>query len=229
MENHRAPRTLVISALLMLILLVPLSYYSTRFFNEANENRNINEIVALEVARVNGSELIELDVQRMQDRLNMIATIRTNIPLRYDQVTLLQKSIATNLQKPVALKVNQILAEQFDPLIPPTFTPTVQFTHTPTQTPTATLTPTPIPTATFTLTPTAGLVQTANGTLPPLKLYQSPGGPVIGQILRKQTLVLLYERLELNGLIWVNVMDSEGRIGWVPEMYLYFITATPEQ
>ena len=159
----------------------------------------------------------------------MIATIRTNIPLRYDQVTLLQKSIVTNLQNPVALKVNQILAEQFDPLIPPTFTPTVQFTHTPTQTPTATLTPTPIPTATFTLTPTAGLVQAANGALPPLKLYQSPGGPVIGQALRKQTLVLLYERLELNGLIWVNVMDSEGRIGWVPEMYLYLITATPEQ
>ncbi|MDD2921461.1 MAG: DUF389 domain-containing protein [Anaerolineales bacterium] len=228
-ENRRAPRSLIISALLMLILLVPLSYYSVRFFNEASENRKINEIVAQEVARVNGSQLVELKTQRTQDGLDMVITVRTNIPLHYNQVTQLQKAIATSLQKSVTLKVNQILAEQFDPLIPPTFTPTVQFTPTPTLTLTATLTPTLIPTATFTLTPTPGLVQAANGTLPPLKLYQSPGGPVIGAISRGQTLTLLYERREVNGLIWLNVIDGEGRVGWIPEMYLNQVTATPQK
>jgi hypothetical protein len=71
------------------------------------------------------------------------------------------------------------------------------------------------------------LAQAANGILPPFKLYQSPNGPVIGTITRGQTLTLLYERREVNGLIWINVMDGEGRIGWIPEIYLKPITATP--
>ena len=224
-------RTLVSSASLTLILLFPLSFYSIKFFNEANENRSINEVVAAEVSRMNSSELIDLDVQRVQDRLDMIITVRTNTPLRYEQVTKLQRSIATNLQKPVSLKVNQVFAEQFDPLIPPTFTPTL--TLTPSNTPGPSLTPTFIPTATFTLTstptltPTPGLVQVVATSLPPLRLYQSPGGPEIGVITRGQVLTLLYRRQEAGGLIWVEVMDEDGRIGWIPETYLFPVTATP--
>jgi uncharacterized hydrophobic protein (TIGR00271 family) len=224
-------RTLVSSASLTLILLFPLSFYSIKFFNEANENRSINEVVAAEVSRMNSSELIDLDVQHIQDRLDMIITVRTNTPLRYEQVTELQRSIATNLQKPVSLKVNQVFAEQFDPLIPPTFTPTL--TLTPSNTPGPSLTPTFIPTATFTLTatptltPTPGLVQVVATSLPPLRLYQSPGGPEIGVITRGQVLTLLYRRQETGGLIWVEVMDEDGRIGWIPETYLYPVTATP--
>jgi uncharacterized hydrophobic protein (TIGR00271 family) len=224
-------RTLVSSASLTLILLFPLSFYSIKFFNEANENRSINEVVAAEVSRMNSSELIDLDVQHVQDRLDMIITVRTNTPLRYEQVTELQRSIATNLQKPVSLKVNQVFAEQFDPLIPPTFTPTL--TLTPSNTPGPSLTPTFIPTATFTLTstptltPTPGLVQVVATSLPPLRLYQSPGGPEIGVITRGQVLTLLYRRQEAGGLIWVEVMDDDGRIGWIPETYLFPVTVTP--
>jgi hypothetical protein len=79
------------------------------------------------------------------------------------------------------------------------------------------------------VTPTPGLVQVIDATFPQLKLYQSPGGPVIGKIIRGQTLTLLYEKQEVNGLIWVNVMDSEGRVGWIPETYLIQITPTPSQ
>ncbi|MCJ7434200.1 MAG: DUF389 domain-containing protein [Anaerolineales bacterium] len=228
-ESKHASRALLISAILTLALLVPLSVYSIKFFNEANENRRINEVIAQQVSRLNGSELVELNVQHTTSGLEMVITVRTGTPLRYEQVIALQKAIVDDLQQPVSLKMNQVFAERLDPLIPPTFTPTVQFTPTPTLTPTVTLTPTLIPTATHTITPTPGLVQVSNGILPPFKLYQSPNGPVIGKIIRGQTLTLLYDKQDVNGLIWLNVMDSEGRVGWVPEMYLHPITATPNQ
>jgi len=228
-ENNHVPRTLLISATLTILLLVPLSYYSILFFNEASENRRVNEIVALEISHINGSELVELNMQRTMDGLDMVITVRTNTPLNYDQVIQLQQLIATDLQKPIRLKVNQVLAEQFDPLIPPTFTPTTQFTATPTWPPTLTLTATARPTLTPTLTPTPGLVRAAAGPFPTLQLYQSPGGPVIGSIRPGQVLTLLYGRQELDGLIWVEVMDNAGRVGWIPEIYLLAITATPLQ
>jgi len=231
-ENRRIPPSLIIAALLTIAMLIPLTYYSVKFFNEATENRTINEVVTREVARVNGAELVELAMQRIDDNgLEMVLTVRTNIPLKYEQVTELQKAIATSLQKAVTLKVNQVLAEQFDPLIPPTFTPTAKFTPTRTPTSTATYTPTATftatPTSTYTPTATPGAVLAVIGTLPPFRLYQEPGGPVIGIIARGQTLTLLYERREVNGLIWVNVIDGEGRLGWVPEVYVTQVTLTP--
>ena len=63
--------------------------------------------------------------------------------------------------------------------------------------------------------------------LPPLRLYQSPGGPEIGIVRQRQVLTLLYGRQEVDGLIWVEVMDEEGRVGWMPETYLALITVTP--
>jgi uncharacterized hydrophobic protein (TIGR00271 family) len=230
-QNQIIPHPLISSASLTIILLIPLSFYSIKFINEASENRTINDVVAVEVSHMNGSTLVELDVQHVQDGLSMVITVRTNTPLRYEQVTELQKSIATHLQKPVSLKVNQVFAEQFDPLIPPTFTSTV--TLTPTNTPGPSLTPTFIPTATLTftltptMTPTPGLMQVASTSLPPLRLYQEPGGPVIGQAHPGQVLTLLYGRQESGGVIWVEVMDAEGRMGWIPEAYLHLVTATP--
>jgi len=239
-EGQIVPQSLIIAALLTLALLIPLSLYGIKFFNEANENRRINEVVKAEVANMNGAELVDpLIVQHTQTGLDMIITVRTNTPLRFEQVTALQKLIATNLQEPVTLKVNQVIAEQFDPLIPPTLTltptATSTFTPTPSNTPGPSSTPTTVPTATpsFTATPsstpTPGLVRVVNINVPPLRLYQTPGGPVIGLIHSGQVLTLLYGREELNGLIWLEVMDEEGRVGWIPETYLQIITATPQE
>jgi len=237
LEDSILPRSLVISAVLTLALLIPLSFYSIKFFNEASENRRINEVVAAEVSNMNSAELVEFNVQHLQDGLSMVITVRTNTPLRYEQVTTLQKSIATSLQQPVSLKVNQVFAEQFDPLIPPTFTPTPTpiptNTPSPTNTPGPSLTPTFVPSTTATMTatpsstPTPGKVQAANTIIPPLRLYQTPGGPVIGQIRSGQVLTLLYGRQAVGGLIWVEVMDDEGRIGWIVEIYLHSVTLTP--
>lgn len=227
--NQRLPRTLVISALITLTLLVPLTYYSVQFFQQANENRLINEVVNKEVSRID-AELVEMDLSRTANNLDMVITISTSKALRYEQVINLQKAIVDGLQLPISLKVNQIFTERLDPLIPPTPTPTT----TPGPSPTATLTATPLPpTVTLTFTPTAtpmpGLAQSIATGLPRLQLYQSPNGPVIGQIRSGQVLTLLYGREEIGGLIWVEVVDVEGRVGWVPEIYLQVVTATPSE
>ncbi len=231
--NRQLPHTLVISALITLTLLVPLTYYSVQFFQQASENRLINDVVNKEVARVD-AELVEMDLSRTGSNLDMIITVSTSKALRYEQVIALQKAIVDGLQLPISLKVNQIFTERLDPLIPPT--PTSTPTMTPLgPTPTATITPSPIPsptgTATFTPTATAmpGLVQSITTGLPRLQLYQSPNGPVIGQIRLGQVLTLLYGREELGGLIWVEVADAEGRVGWIPELYLQVVTATPSE
>ncbi len=230
-KNNHVSRALMISLFLTLSLLIPLSLYSVKFFNEANENRRINDVVKSEVMSVNGAELIELNVQHVTGGLSMILTLRTDNPLRYEQVVDLQRAIVGELRKPISLKVNQVFAERLDPLVPPTFTPTPTptLTNTPGPSPTVTF----IPTATLTLTPTPtstptpGSVKVITLKFPQLQLYQSPGGPVIGQIKVGQTLTLLYGREEVNGLVWVQVMDEEGRVGWIPEAYLIQITPTP--
>jgi len=103
--DHQLPRSLVISALITVTLLVPLTYYSVQFFQQANENRRIHEVVNLEVAHIN-AELVELNVSHSADELDMIITVRTSAALRYEQVTALQKAIVDGLQRPVSLKVN---------------------------------------------------------------------------------------------------------------------------
>ena len=229
--NRRLPHTLVISALITLTLLVPLTYYSVQFFQQANENRRINDVVNAEVARLK-ADLVEMKVSYSGNDLDMIITVRTSSALRYEQVIALQKAIVDGLQRPVSLRVNQVFTEQLNPLVPPTPTSTPSVTPTNTLGPSPTKTPTPLPpTATATFTPTAtatpGLGQIISTKLPPLQLYQSPDGPVIGQIRPGQVLTLLYGRQELNGLVWIEVMDSEGRTGWIPEIYLRVVTATP--
>jgi hypothetical protein len=53
---------------------------------------------------------------------------------------------------------------------------------------------------------------------------------VIGQLRVGQWLTVLYGRQEYEGITWVEVMDEDGRIGWLPELYLLLLsipTPTP--
>jgi hypothetical protein len=194
----------------------------------------LNQKNTYEHTTKNSTLLAESSMQHTTSGLSMVITVRTSTPSRYEQVVALQKAIVDDLQQPVSLKVNQVIAERLDPLIPPTFTPTPTLaqTNTPGPNPTTTFTQIP-PTATSTSVPTVtstpGLVQVINATLPQLKLYQSPNGPVIGKLRLEQTLTLLYNRQETGGIIWVQVLDDEGRLGWIPEYYLIQVTRTPNQ
>lgn len=243
-REKRLPQSLFLSAGLMTLLLIPLTFYSFRFFEEASYNRQIREIITDRVTSINGSELDEMSLQRSAEGLEIVLTIRTNRLLRYDQVVALQESLVNELNQPVSLKVNQVFAERLDPLQPPTATPTPSLTFTltmgPSPTPTSTITPTKTPTATSTstatstpsATPTATSlpqqVQVGPVTIPPLRIYQQPGGPVIGYIESGKPIYRLYQTQIHQGLVWVQVRDSENRIGWIPEIYLRSPTPPPE-
>ena len=242
-KNHQIPRSLVLAALLTVLLLIPLSHFSLKFFKEAAENRLINSVVADEVRNLNGAELVELNVNRNGPGLDMVVTIRTGSALRYEQVVRLQKAIVDGIHQPVSLKVSQVIAENLDPLIPPTptFTPTRTLTSTPGPSPTATNTPTPTMTASPTVTGTATSTWTplpsatpAEGeivrfSLPDLKIYQRPGGPIIGNLLPGQKVTILYGKEMYNGLAWIEIQDADGRFGWAPEVFiqLFLPTSTP--
>jgi uncharacterized hydrophobic protein (TIGR00271 family) len=152
-NDQKLPRSLWVSAGLVLLLLLPLTYYSIRFFREASNNRLINQVVNSEVSKFYNAELVEMDVTHLGIGLDMILTIRTNHMLNFEETTELQRAIVEGLNQSVTLKVNQIFVEQLDPLIPPT--PTITPSPTATSTPGPTPTNTSTPTATDTSTPTS--------------------------------------------------------------------------
>jgi len=230
--GRRVPRALAISAIFTLILLVPLTILSAGFFRDAAENRQINAVVQEEVAKYD-AELTDLQPVQDGDTLHLTLTLRVSRQLRYEDVTTLQQNIALQLQRTVSIVVNQIVAARLDPLIPPTFTITptaATYTPTITYTPTATATYTPSPTP-IPPTPTATpkLAQIPTEAIPTLALVQQPGGPSIGVIRPGDFVTVLYETQIYDGLVWWQVRDVDGRIGWLPqvEMAVVTYTATP--
>ncbi len=240
-SNRKLPPTLQLSALLIVILLIPLTYFSIDFVKQASEYRMLSQVLNEKVNEINNAELVDFTTSQENETIMIEMTIRTNKTLRYEQVISLQGSIVESLNQPVSLRVNQVFAERLDPLIPPTATNTPSLT--------ITYTPGPSPTTTFTATATATLTSTATATFQPtstitptstpaqarvfltgvplLRLYQSPGGPIIGTLRSNQLLTVLPEELIYEYIVWVKVIDEEGRQGWVPKIYVYQLTATP--
>jgi len=237
--GQRLPHSLLYSAFFTAILLVPLAFYSAEFVSQAREGITINEVVREEVEAF-GAELAGLNILYDGDTLNMTLTVRTSRSLSYEDVVELQKNIALRLQRPVAVVVNQVMAAQLNPLVPPTFTVTPTPTNTPTPitltpTPTFTITPSLTPSRTPTLTPkdtatptpTPSLARVWNTGGRGVKLRQSPAGPVIGTLQEGSYVQVLYGSEVADGLVWLEVMDSEGRRGWMPQVYLTVVTLTP--
>ena len=235
-EGRVVPRALVVTAVFTAILLIPLTWLSVQFFRDASDNRLVNEVVTEEVARFD-AELADLTITNLDNTLHIELTLRTSEPLSYEDVNQMQQDIALRLQKPVSVVVNQVFASKLDPLIPPTLTITPTFTSTPTpvtvtatvtSSPTATLTSTPSATPvppTFTPTPSLARITDTNGRI--LELVQTPGGPSIGRLRSGDYVTVLYGSRVLDGLVWIEVMDKDGRIGWIPQINLSVVTLTP--
>ncbi len=235
-DGQIVPRALIVTALLTLVLLIPLTWLSVQFFRDASENRLVNEVVMEEVTRLD-AELADFTITKIDNTLQLHLTIRTSEPLRYEDVNQMQKDIALRIQQPVSVVVNQIFASKLDPLIPPTLTITPTFTSTPTpvtltatstftstSSPTATPTRTPVP-PTFTATPALARIANTSGRI--LDLVQTPGGPSIGKLRSGDYITVLYGSEVLDGLVWLQVMDKDGRIGWIPQINLSVVTLTP--
>jgi hypothetical protein len=58
-------------------------------------------------------------------------------------------------------------------------------------------------------------------------LRQWAGGPEIARIRNLQLLIVLYGYEIVDGMVWIEVIDEEGRVGWIPQVYLATITPTP--
>ncbi|MBL7161614.1 MAG: DUF389 domain-containing protein [Anaerolineales bacterium] len=217
----------------------------------------IKSITAGEVSGFHEAEVTEWDITDEDNRLVMEITIRTPILLGYADMLHLRDAVGARLREADVLSegqefqllLNQFQAQRLDPKIPPTatVTPTVTYTATPgpsptptatatleptlTSTPTATALPTytatSLPTATWTPTTYPGF--TAGILFPGLKLRQSPGGPAIATLREGEPLTVLYGQEIADGLVWVEVQDSSGRIGWIPQIYVLtpMPTATP--
>jgi hypothetical protein len=70
------------------------------------------------------------------------------------------------------------------------------------------------------------MVQVFNTVLPGLYLRQSPAGPEIARISNLSLLTVLYGSEIVDGVVWIEVMDDEGRVGWIPQVYLSTLTPT---
>ncbi|UCD97743.1 MAG: DUF389 domain-containing protein [Chloroflexota bacterium] len=238
---NRLPRSLIFAAVLTITLMVPLTYLSVNFVRQASERGRIEDVVQEEVENALDAELVELFVSRASDGLSMNMTLRTARPLYYQDSIALQDAITARLQTPVELVINSVIVSRLDPKIPPTLTPTPTrgpsptptrtatptstATSTPTQTPTNTATPTQTNTPTATPTTSVGMVDNTLGL--GLRLRQYPEGPIIGTMREGDPLIILYGTQVVNGLVWVEVQDKDGRIGWVPQMFATIVTVTP--
>ncbi len=242
LENSRKlPPSLQLSAFLIFILLIPLTYFSIQFVQQASEYRQIKEVLDEQVSKINNAELVEYTTSQKEESINIEMTIRTNTSLRYEQVITLQENIVQALNQPISLRVNQIFAERLDPLIPPTPTnsPTSTYTYTPGPSPTATFTQTEtatntvtstatfLPTATITPTFTPAQARVFSSSVPAMRIYQNPGGPIIGTLRPNQLIIVLLEEELFENIMWVKILDEEGREGWVPKIYVFQLTATP--
>ncbi len=238
-NGKSVPRSLTISALVTLIMLVPLTFTSVSVFREASKTRLINTVVTEEVSKY-GAELVEPAIDTNKEGiLHLKITIRTPKRLYYGDVSNLQEEIAVRLQETVSIVVNQILVDKLDPLIPPTFTPTptpATLTPTASSTPTSTntalptVTSTPKPTFTSTPTPVTAFIQNLFDNYEQcLEVHQSSGfgSPVIGRVSNRSYITVLYEQKTVGGLVWVEIKDQDGRLGWLPQICINPVTLTP--
>jgi uncharacterized hydrophobic protein (TIGR00271 family) len=227
------PRSLQISIILIVVLLAPLGWQSYVFVQDATLNRTISEVVEEEVENVNAA-LDELEWREVGDILKIDITILISQPLYYRASVELQDAIAARLQRTVELKINQVTVAQLDPLIPPTHTPTPTLGPSPTVTdtpvpltpsPTATMLPTDTPTPSLTPTPGLALLYKVYGEGVSLRAY--PEGPTIGWLRQMDQVRVLYGYEIVNGWVWIEVQDADGRIGWLPQYITRLITETP--
>jgi hypothetical protein len=218
----------------------------------AARDERIQMITTQEVRKQHDAEVTEWVIRDEDNLLYLEITIRTPVLLKYADMLNLRDAIGARLQSEGVLAekqefqmlLNQFQAQRLNPQVPPTATatptatfsptagpsptPTATETSTPTSTPTTTQTPppsaTPTASATATLTPSPypGLV--AGARFPGMQLRQSPDGPPIAALREGEPLTVLYGVEVVDGLVWVEVQDSSGRVGWIPQVYIL----TPE-
>ncbi len=222
---HRIPRSLFISAILTLIITIPLIVLTIQVVGQARLNQEIRQAVSNELGRLPDAQLVNVDINSSNNGLQLVVTIRTSSQPDYKQVVALQSAIATQLQQTIALQLIVVPTTKLDPLLPPTLTATGVQTPTPTNTPvTPTTTSTSTPTSTFTpsptFTPTPELAYIANTGGQGVFIFDAPAGKIIGVIPEGAPIHILYQRTVVDNREWLNILQSNDQSGWVPAEYV---------
>ena len=92
------PRSLQVSAMLTLTLLIPLTYISYQFVRQATEDRVIKQVIDEKIQDFGNVELVEWENLHQTNALKLIITVRTISPLRYEDSVALQKDIGGGLR-----------------------------------------------------------------------------------------------------------------------------------
>ena len=58
-----------------------------------------------------------------------------------------------------------------------------------------------------------------------MEIRQWPSGPVIATLRVGDELIVLHGMDTQDGLVWIQVQDDDGRVGWIPQVYI--LTKTP--
>jgi uncharacterized hydrophobic protein (TIGR00271 family) len=222
---HHIPRSLMISAFLVLVVTVPLVLLTLRVVEQANGNRLIQQIVATQIGTLVDAQLLEVKVDQSDTVLQLQVTILSTRSPRYETVVGLQEEIALQLNQPVALKLIVVPGVKLDPLLPPTRTSTLTPTSTPTSSPlsptaTVTSTPTQIPTLTSTSTPTPVLAYILVTGGKGAYVFGSPNGSAVDFLANGSPIFILYKREVVDNREWLEIRSTDGHTGWVPAQYV---------
>jgi uncharacterized hydrophobic protein (TIGR00271 family) len=225
-------RSVIVSAILVLLVTIPLIILTVRFVHDVNITQQIRSTVSSNLARYPNSQLVSIDTNSEDSVMQIRVTARISSQPTYQEVLALQKALASKLQRPVAFQLIVIPATNLNALVPPTNTPTFTpgpsstptFTQTLTSTPTTTMTITPSPTETLTSTPTAtatlmtAIVAYTNGL--GVIFRDAPNGKIIGGLPEGSPVKILAQQTIDNDVKWVQVIDTLGRRGWVQARFL---------
>jgi uncharacterized hydrophobic protein (TIGR00271 family) len=225
---HHIPISLVITALLTMLVTVPLIVLTLRVVKQTRLNQEVRQVINAEITGLPDAQLVDINIDSSDSVLRLLVTIRTSRQPEYAQVVEFQSAIATRLQRTVSLQLIVVPTTKLDPLVPPTFTPTRVFTRTSTMTAsitntasaTVTRTPTPTPTFTTTFTPTPVLAYIANTGGKGVYLFDAAGGAIIGALPESSPIHILYRRKTLNGQVWLEILSADDLVAWVPAEYV---------
>lgn len=219
---HRVPHSLLISAILVLVVTVPLVLLSLQIVGQARFTKSVQDTVVTAMQTMPDAEVLNTNINQTDTALELVVTVLTTRQPSYGQVVSVQQEIAFSLNQPVALQLIVVPGTRLDPLLPPTRTPTLAYTLTPTPSPTitATFTSTHTPTPTNTFTPTPALAYIANTDTKGVYIFDAPGGTVIGALAEGSPIHILYRREEVDGREWLEIRRADDRVGWVPAEYV---------
>jgi uncharacterized hydrophobic protein (TIGR00271 family) len=226
------PRSILVSAALVLIITIPLVVLTLSFVQAGNRSNTIRSAVTEGLSALPDSQLIDLQYSEQDDVLHLQISARTSRQPSYQQVLNLQSDVATRLGEAVSLQMIAIPFTRLDPLIPPTqthtptpgpsSTPTVTPTYTATATASPSITPTPTdtstPTPTATATPIVASISNTYGN--GVYVRVEPAGRLSHGLPEGAPVILLGTPIEVDGVEWIQVKDLVERTGWVQARYV---------